>query len=50
MRQSESIKSCHESIHAVRYGVLTEDMQIEGRLETHIGLGALTYSKITILN
>jgi len=34
-----------ESIHAVKNGVLTEDMQTKEKLETHISLGALTYSK-----
>ena len=39
----------YESIHAVKGEILTTDMQRNGRPETHISLGALTYSKVTSL-
>jgi hypothetical protein len=39
-----------ESIHAVKSEVLTDDMQTKtkAKLETHVSLSALTYSKTTI--
>jgi len=39
----------YESIHAEKCGILTTDMERKGRLETHIRMGALKYSKVTSL-
>jgi len=36
------------SIHAVKHGFLTGDMRRNGKVETHVSLDALKYSKMQL--